>query len=320
MPKAWKAPTYSAADVDDFIIADDDVEDTVNSAQPNLLALGQTAAQLATDSQFGFSNLFSSFTPKVDLGNTFAPFTSGIAQNTTVLERQYTGGDTLDEPIWQTLQRDLLQIGRRLAIVIWPMQLQSLANKQQQNLVALAAANGISVPELIMRGRRISVSQNPEGDMDVEQLAGSNTMSSEMLEWDLWGPLIFSLLLAVALGLSASRNQTNVVFSGSFCFTWISFLIIGINIQLLGGTISFLLAISATGYSMFPLVLGELISWLLLKNKFLRFFLMLVLNAWSIFAGVMSLRCSGVLPGKVLLAIYPVGLMYSIISWLVVIT
>lgn len=300
---SWKPPAYSVLDVDDFIIADDDEEETTR-AIPQSSATNSHPSTNPNPTPNPTPNFFSSFTPKLDLNS----FTSGLATNTAVSERQYSGGDTLDEPIWHTLRRDLAQIGRRLAIVVWPMQLQSLAQLQQQRLVSLMLANGINVP---------GVMQVSQENIDSEE---GNVPRNDTLEWDLWGPLIFLLTLAVALGMSASRDQTNAVFSGTFCFTWISFLVLGLNIQLLGGTISFLLAISATGYSMFPLVLGELLSWLVIKHKFLRLILMVVLNAWSVFAGAMSLKCSGVLPGKVLLAVYPVALMYSVISWLVVIT
>lgn len=317
MLRSWKPPSYSSADVADFVIADDEEENVASTQTSNPAPASDPDPDPSKNSTLGFTNYFLNFTPKVDFSNTFVPFTSGIAQNATVLERQYCGSDTLDEPIWKTLKRDLSQIGRRLAIVIWPMQLQKLARMQQRQLVELAAANGIRVPNLIQMNHAESLANT--FDIDTEA-ANQGTDKVEILEWDLWGPLVFSLVLSAALGLSASNGQTNSVFSGSFCFTWMSFLILGINTQLLGGNISFLSAISATGYSMFPLVLGELISWLVVKNKFVRLIIMLVLNAWSIFAGVMSLRCSGVLPGKVLLAVYPVGLMYSVISWLVIIT
>lgn len=304
----WNS-SHTTPDVDDFIIADDDVQGPSNSHP------AQTSAPPNA------SNIFSNFgfTPKVDFSSTFAPFTtsSNLPQNTTIKERQYTGGDTLDEPVLETLKRDLCQIGRRLAIVVWPMQLSKLAMKQQLKFVDFATSNGIQVPQLLM-SRRVSVS-----DDDNERgvgISSSESIGQDNLEWDLWGPLIFSLGFSVILGLSATKNQTNLVFSGSFSFIWFFFFVIGLNIQLLGGSISFLSAISAAGYSMFPILVGELICSLVLKWKLMRLILMAVLNAWSIYVGIMSLRCSGVLPGRVFLATYPVGLMYTLLSWLVVIT
>ncbi|KAG2734508.1 hypothetical protein G9P44_002514 [Scheffersomyces stipitis] len=326
MSSNWTQPSYTPADVDDFIIADDDDEGSAQHGSSGRNDLNSTSNGInaSNNSGSGGSNIFSQFglLPKVDLSQTFAPFTnsSNLPGNNRVRERQYSGGDTLDEPVWATLKRDLLQIARRLGIVIWPMQLAKLAKQQQSRLVDFAASNGITLPPSITNNRRIDVSHTPDDEEQVAGLGSSVFVKQDNLEWDLWGPLIFSLVFSVTLGLAAPKSETNSVFSGSFSFVWIFFIVIGLNIQLLGGSISFMSAISAAGYSMFPIVVGALLSCLVLKWKLIRLALMLVLNVWSIYAGVLSLECSGVLPGRVTLAIYPVALMYSIMSWLVVIT
>lgn len=292
--------------VDDFIIPDEEPETTTQVPQP----------PRALSAQQGFLfGLWGQFGPKVDLSSTFTPFVSGT-DNVQIREHQYTGGDTLDEPVWQTLKRDLMQIARRLAIVVWPMQLSRLASQQQQRFVRFASSNGIRLPPSIMN-QPLPVDS---GNDDQEAYSNRELLSLENLEWDLWGPLIFSLAYSVMLGLSASRNQTNLVFSGSFAFVWTFYLIIGLNIQMLGGNISFMSAISAAGYSMFPIVLGELLCLLLIKWKLIRLVLMAVLALWSVYVGALSLKCSGVLPGRVLLAVYPLALMYAVLAWLSVIT
>ena len=315
----WGSNTITP-DVDDFIIPDDDF--SAPPPQPRNQQSTSNIPQASSSSPFSPFNLV----PKVDLSSTFTSFAAStsaqLPENTKVKERQYTGGDTLDEPILETLKRDLLQIGKRLTIVVWPMQLKKLAQLQQNRFLEFASTNGVQLPQLILNSRVIPVSEEEEGEEEeaVTGISSGELITQDSLDWDLWGPLIFSLTYSVALGLSASKNQTNQVFSGSFAFIWILYVIIGLNVQLLGGTISFMSAISAIGYSMFPIVIGELICSLVLKWKFIRLILMLVLNLWSIYAGVMSLKCSGVLPGRVLLAIYPVILFYSVLSWLTVIT
>ncbi|CAH6720921.1 hypothetical protein CLIB1444_04S10924 [[Candida] jaroonii] len=296
---------YTDPDIDDFIIPD---EEPVNNSYHQSSQPPPPPTNTSTNSNTGFLPW-----TKVDLSSTFTPFTSSKAftDNNTVREHQYSGGDTLDEPVLTTLSRDLLRIWKRLTIVIWPHQLAKLASKQQGILIDFANSNGINLPESI-RNRRISVSNNDEDE-------AQSTIDFNNLDWDLWGPLIFSLFYSVVLGMS-SKTNTNSVFSGSFSFIWIFFIVIGLNIQLLGGNISFMSAISAVGYSMFPLTVGELICSLFIGWKFLRLIIMAVLCIWSIYSGVLSLKCSGVLPGRVLLAVYPVGLMYSVLSWLSVIT
>lgn len=292
--------------IDDFIIPD---EEPVGQQQ---------SSQNYSNQQSGFTfGQWGQFGPKVDLSSTFSPFVSGT-DNNRVLEHQYAGGDTLDEPVWHTLRRDLLQIGRRLAIVIWPMQLSRLAAQQQQKFVRFASSNGIRLPPAIMN-QPVAVDSNEDEDREAS-LSNRDLLSLNNLDWDLWGPLIFSLAYSVTLGFTASNNQTNLVFSGSFTFVWIFYIVIGLNIQMLGGNISFMSAISAAGYSMFPIVVGELLCLFVIKWKLLRLAVMAVLAVWSVYVGVLSLKCSGVLPGRVFLAVYPVTLMYAVLAWLSVIT
>lgn len=302
--------------IDDFIIPDEEIESTPPSYSQNTnYSQGATSSSGNANNSNDNRPMFP-WAPKIDLSSSFTPFMSSntFSKSNKVKERQYSGGDTLDEPILETLKRDLFQIGRRLGIVIWPMQLSLLAMKQQLKLIDLATSNGIQLPQLVLNNRRISVLE------DEDTMGLSNELADfDSLDWDLWGPLIFSLLFSVTLGFSAPNAQTNLVFSGSFAFIWLFFIIIGLNIQLLGGTISFMSAISAVGYAMFPIVLGSLLCSIFIKWKLIRLVLLVIFNSWSIYAGMMSLKCSGVLPGRVLLAIYPVALMYSVLSWLVII-
>lgn len=262
-----------------------------------------------------------SFGSSFDFSKSFAPFTNSneISKTNKISERQYAGGNTLDEPVWETLRRDMMQIARRIAIVIWPMQISSLAMHQQQRFIDFALKNGINIPELL-RSTRIPVPESEDSAEQEEGLSADEALWKNSLDWDLWGPLLFSLLYSVTLGLSASSNQTNIVFSGTFSLIWVFYIIIGLNVQLLGGNISFMSAISAAGYSMFPVTVGALLCTLLIKYIILRIPLMIFLCSWSIYAGFLSLKCSGVLPGRVFLAIYPVSLIYSALSWLCIIT
>lgn len=297
----------SGPDANDFIIPDEESDQTMKAPQRPADPQPQNSSLANSQAPTGFS-----WGPTVDLSTAFTPFVTsrGFQESNTISERRFNGGDTLDEPVWHTLRRDLAQIGKRVAVVVWPAQLQKLAKSQQNRLVDLASQNGIRLPESIANAAR-TVPEDEENSSP-EQVAS--------LDWDLWGPLIFSLAYSVTMGIAAPALQTNIVFSGTFSFTWLFYLVVGLNIQLLGGTISFLSAISATGYLVFPIVIGALASTLAIKWGFVRLILMTICSLWSIYAASMSLKCSGVLPGRVFLAIYPVALMYALLSWLVVIT
>jgi len=69
-------------------------------------------------------------------------------------------------------------------------------------------------------------------DADVILQSG---MSEGLRDWDLWGPLIFCLLLSLFLSRGAQDNQKDLVFSGIFAMVWIGEAVVTMQIKLLGG-------------------------------------------------------------------------------------
>ena len=62
-----------------------------------------------------------------------------------------------------------------------------------------------------------------------------NGMSEGLRDWDLWGPLIFCLLLSLFLSRGAKADQKDLVFSGIFAMVWIGEAVVTLQIKLLGG-------------------------------------------------------------------------------------
>jgi hypothetical protein len=60
-------------------------------------------------------------------------------------------------------------------------------------------------------------------------------MSEGLRDWDLWGPLIFCLLLSMFLSMRAPKKQTDLVFAGVFSIIWIGEAVVTLQIKLLGG-------------------------------------------------------------------------------------
>lgn len=60
-------------------------------------------------------------------------------------------------------------------------------------------------------------------------------MSEGLRDWDLWGPLIFCLLLSLFLSWGAKGDQKDLVFSGVFAMVWIGEAVVTLQIKLLGG-------------------------------------------------------------------------------------
>lgn len=174
---------------------------------------------------------------------------------------QYTGPATLDEPVHQTLLRDI-RVFQRLLI--------STLGKQTDNK-----------------------------------------------EWDLWGPLLFSMLLAVCLSFHAINKPAS--FAVIFALTWLGQGAITSNIKLLGGTISYFHALSVTGYSLFPILISAAAS-IGLKTRWIRLILSLLLVAWAVWSAQRGLKHAGVKENRLLLAVYPLGLFYTCLGWIVVVS
>lgn len=71
--------------------------------------------------------------------------------------------------------------------------------------------------------------------MDADSLLSNNHMSSGLRDWDLWGPLVFCLLLSTLLSLKSREQQREVVFSGVFAMVWVGMGVVTVQIRLLGG-------------------------------------------------------------------------------------
>lgn len=71
--------------------------------------------------------------------------------------------------------------------------------------------------------------------MDAENLLSQSNMSPGLRDWDLWGPLVFCLMLSLLLSFNARADQKSAVFSGVFAMVWLGEAVVTAQIKLLGG-------------------------------------------------------------------------------------
>lgn len=149
-------------------------------------------------------------------------------------------------------------------------------------------------------------------------------MSEGLRDWDLWGPLIFCLLLSLFLSWSAGK-QKDLVFAGVFAMVWIGEAVVTMQIKLLGGNMcvhtqhhyvsmltrpsAFFQSVSIIGYTLFPLVIASILSAIGIPI-IVRVPVYLVLIAWSLAAGVSIMGGSGVVRNRVGIAVYPLFVFY----------
>ena len=92
---------------------------------------------------------------------------------------------------------------------------------------------------------------------------------AELKDWDLWGPLILCLTLAILLSSQTSpatkldpkltqADDSGLVFGAVFIVTWCGAAVVTMNAKLLGGSVSFFQSICVLGYCLFPLVLAAI--------------------------------------------------------------
>ncbi|CAO3659057.1 unnamed protein product [Rhizopus stolonifer] len=122
-------------------------------------------------------------------------------------------------------------------------------------------------------GRKLQQVLNPKGDRGV------------LKEWDLWGPLILCLTLAITLSTSAPSTQSVPIFTGIFVIVWLGAAVVTLNAKLLGGSVSFFMSVCVIGYCLFPLVLVAVIS-IFIQTVWFRAPSSLIAFAWSTYAAL----------------------------------
>ncbi|TQN74322.1 Nucleoporin NUP56, partial [Colletotrichum shisoi] len=213
--------------------------------------------------------------------------------------------NTIDESVWDTLRRDLLAVWAKMREVLYPKYLLG---------GTMFDADGIRGAYANIRGAGLSGAREEitglaSRFMDSEALLSQNNMTPGLRDWDLWGPLIFCLLLSILLSFNARADQKDVVFSGVFAMIWIGEAVVTLQIKLLGGSISFAQSVCIIGYTLFPLVIAALLSAFGIPTV-ARVPVYLFLVAWSLAAGVSILGGSGVVKNRVGIAVYPLFVFY----------
>ncbi|XP_076843742.1 protein YIPF6 [Brachyhypopomus gauderio] len=178
---------------------------------------------------------------------------------------------TLDEPVKDTIMRDLRAVGLKFVHVMYPKKSSAL-----------------------------------------------------LRDWDLWGPLLLCVSLALMLqgGSADGESDSGPQFAEVFVIVWFGSIIITLNSKLLGGTISFFQSLCVLGYCILPLTVAMLACRLVLLgfSGLVSFIIRLVVVTasfcWSTFASTAFLADSQPANRKALV-VYPVFLFYFVIGWMI---
>ncbi|KZT57671.1 Yip1-domain-containing protein [Calocera cornea HHB12733] len=137
-------------------------------------------------------------------------------------------------------------------------------------------------------------------------------------DWDLWGPFIFCLSLAIMLSINAPPDQSLGVFTGVVVIVSVGSVVVTFNAKLLGGRVSFFQSLCALGYCIFPLVVAALVGTFV-RLLWVRLPITLIALGWSAWASVNFLDGTHIEAQRVLLAVYPICMFYFILAWMILI-
>lgn len=144
-----------------------------------------------------------------------------------------------------------------------------------------------------------------------------NNDTTELKNWDLWGPLILCLILAITLSYSSPATQSASIFAAVFVIVWLGAGIVTLNAVLLGGNISFLQSVCVLGYCIAPLNVSSILCHVY-HNTIFQCVVVFVALVWSIKASIGFMN-ELVSEQRRALAVYPVLLFYVTISWMILV-
>ncbi|KAG8836962.1 hypothetical protein FRC20_006847 [Serendipita sp. 405] len=147
---------------------------------------------------------------------------------------------------------------------------------------------------------------------------GANDSAPALRDWDLWGPLVLCLGLAVMLSINAPPDQSLPTFSSVVVLISVGSVVVTLQTQLLGGHVSFFQALCVLGYCIAPLDIAALISCFV-QLIYVRVPVCLLCLAWCVWASMKFFEGTKVAANRVLLAVYPLFLFYFILAWMILI-
>jgi len=138
----------------------------------------------------------------------------------------------------------------------------------------------------------------------------------ELQNWDLWGPLLFCLLLATAI--TTSKSDTGKGFLYIFIIVWVGSIILTFNCQFLGAKIGICQMSCLLGYCLFPITFASLIIAVFnVKKASIKVIISSIACVWSCFSSI-GFVSSLIEPKRKMIAVFPVFLFYLCLTLFVI--
>lgn len=147
---------------------------------------------------------------------------------------------------------------------------------------------------------------------------------NELKDWDLWGPLLFGILLCAVISFRDSIRNNNAeqtissTFSILFCFMFFGSVILSLNSIFLDVSIKIIQFACLLGYCLFPFLVGSFINLIFIKAKLIVLDIIVVFLAivWASWSGIRFII--GITPtDKKVVVIFPIILYFISLGLLI---
>ena len=148
----------------------------------------------------------------------------------------------------------------------------------------------------------------------INPLTSDEVKQKHIRQWDLWGPLLFTVFLACTLAINSNDKSQTVILI--FLIFWVGSFLVFLNSNLLGVKISIFQIFCLLGYCLFPLNISSFIFCFIKTNDILKLFFIGLTCFWSLFSVSRFLKNLANSEQRYLV-LYPVILLYFFISWFI---
>ena len=275
------------------------------------------------------------------------PVITTAQQHETELFSKYS---TLDEPVMETILRDVRAVTTKLSLILsqrpfhTSTSVDSSTTTSSNSISSLYynaltpvynysvvstndSTTGISTTTTTNNNNNNNINGTPSTTTPTATPIPHTTISDDdrniikqLKDWDLWGPLVLCLLLGIILSMNAPTNQAALTFAIVFIAISVGSTIVTMNVQLLGGTISFFQSVCVLGYSVFPLVIAAgvigCLKLLYIHWMWIHFIVVLIGSIWSLRISSIFISLY-VRQERRALALYPVVYYYAFLAWLI---
>ena len=148
----------------------------------------------------------------------------------------------------------------------------------------------------------------------INPLASNEEKKYHIKQWDLWGPLLFTIFLSCTLAInSPDKGQTIILI---FLIFWMGSFLVFLNSHLLGVKTSIFQIFCLLGYCLFPLNISAFIFSFTRPPELLKFLIVGLTCFWSLFSASGFLKNLANQEQRYLV-LYPCILLYLYIAWFI---